>query len=575
MALVECVPNISEGRDKAVIDAVAAEAEKAGVTVLDVDPGQATNRTVITLVGSPDQIVEGAFLLIAKATELIDMSKHSGAHARFGATDVCPFVPVSGVTMDDCVVLANRLGKRVGDELGIPVYLYEFAATRPERKNLAWVRAGEYEGLAANLKKPERKPDYGKAVFNARTGAIAVSARKFLIAYNINLNTLDKKLAHDIALEIREGGRNLRDSNGKFVRDDQGKPMKKPGLFKDVKAVGWVIDEYKRAQISINFTDYEVSPPHRVFDEVCRLAGERGMRVTGSELVGLIPKDALLQAGVHYLKKQGRSLGVPEPVLIETADQSLGLSDLYPFVPKEKIVEYCVAERMGPLASMKVFDFADEVSAESPAPGGGSVAALVGSLGAALSAMVANLTVGKKGYEKHWSDMSDLAEKAQELKDFFLTSIDTDTEAFSAVIDAMRLPKKTKEEQAARKKAILAAMKEAAKVPFLTLERTGEVVDLAAEAAAKGNPASVSDAAVAAGCAECCAEGAWFNVIINLNEIDDKRFCDKMRADSDEILEQVRRGSRKVRQSVKRGLLAETKKKAAVKKTKNKTAKKK
>ncbi|MBM3320397.1 MAG: glutamate formimidoyltransferase [Candidatus Eisenbacteria bacterium] len=554
MALVECVPNISEGRDRAVIDAIVGAAEKAGVTILDVDPGRATNRTVITFVGSPDQVVEGAFLLIAEAAERIDMRKHAGEHPRMGATDVCPFVPVSGVTMEDCAELARRLGKRVGEELDIPVYLYEYAATAPERKNLAWIRQGEYEGLAENITRPERVPDFGKPVFNARAGATAIGARKFLIAYNINLNTLDKKLAHDIALNIREAGRSARGEDGKILRDEDGNTVKQAGLFPHVKAVGWIIEEYRRAQISINFTDYEVSPPHLVFDEVCKQAAERGMRVTGSELVGLIPKNALLAAGTHYLKKQGRSHGVPEPMLIETAVQSLGLSDLYPFKPEEKIIEYRVAPRMGPLASKTITAFADEVSTESPAPGGGSVAALAGALGAALAAMVANLTVGKKGFESAWDGMADLAAKGQELKDFFLRAIDEDTRAFTAVMDASRLPKKTKDEAAAREKAIEKAMKEAALVPLRTLERTDEVVALAAEAADKGNPASVSDAAVAALCAQNAAEGAWFNVIINLGQIADEAFVRETRRRADEVLDRVRSGSEKVRETVRKML---------------------
>lgn len=554
MALVECVPNISEGRDRAVIDAIVGAAEKAGVTILDVDPGRATNRTVITFVGSPDQVVEGAFLLIAEAAERIDMRKHAGEHPRMGATDVCPFVPVSGVTMEDCAELARRLGKRVGEELDIPVYLYEYAATAPERKNLAWIRQGEYEGLAENITRPERVPDFGKPVFNARAGATAIGARKFLIAYNINLNTLDKKLAHDIALNIREAGRSARGEDGKILRDEDGNTVKQAGLFPHVKAVGWIIEEYRRAQISINFTDYEVSPPHLVFDEVCKQAAERGMRVTGSELVGLIPKNALLAAGTHYLKKQGRSHGVPEPMLIETAVQSLGLSDLYPFKPEEKIIEYRVAPRMGPLASKTITAFADEVSTESPAPGGGSVAAVAGALGAALAAMVANLTVGKKGFESAWDGMADLAAKGQELKDFFLRAIDEDTRAFTAVMDASRLPKKTKDEAAAREKAIEKAMKEAALVPLRTLERTDEVVALAAEAADKGNPASVSDAAVAALCAQNAAEGAWFNVIINLGQIADEAFVRETRRRADEVLDRVRSGSEKVRETVRKML---------------------
>jgi glutamate formiminotransferase/formiminotetrahydrofolate cyclodeaminase len=471
-----------------------------------------------------------------------------------GATDVCPFVPVSGITMEECAGLARRLGKRVGEELGIPVYLYEYAASAPERKNLAWVRQGEYEGLAENIRKPERAPDFGKPVFNARSGATAIGARKFLIAYNVNLNTLDKKLAHDIALNIREAGRSKRDASGKLVRDANGEAVKVPGLFPHVKAVGWFIEEYKRAQISINFTDYEVSPPHLVFDEVRRQAAERGLRVTGSELVGLIPKEALLRAGAYYLEKQGRSRGVPEPVLLETAIQSLGLSDLYPFKPEEKIVDYRVASRMGALASKRVFEFADEVSTESPAPGGGSVAALAGSMGAALAAMVANLTIGKKGYEKVRAEMDDLAIKGQELKDFFLRSIDEDTAAFSAVIEASRLPKGTPEEAAERDKAVQDAMKEAARVPLRTLERTEEIVALAGLAAEKGNPASASDAAVAALSAEGAAEGAWFNVIINLKQIEDAAFVKETRARADEVLARVRAGAGKVREAVRAAL---------------------
>ncbi len=555
MALVECVPNISEGRDRGVIDAVAGEVERIeGCTLLDVDPGAATNRTVITFVGEPEAALEGAFRLISKASELIDMRTHTGEHPRMGATDVCPFVPVSGITMEECAALARRLAERVGSELGIPVYLYEHAAATEERKNLAAVRAGEYEGLEEKLKDPHWAPDCGEATFNARSGATAIGARKFLIAYNINLNTKEKKLATDIALNIREAGRNKRGPDGKFVRDVNGVPIKKPGLFKHVKAVGWYIEEYKRAQISINFTDWEVSPIHAVFDEVCAQAADRGMRVTGSELVGLVPKAAILRAGIHYLEKQGRSVGLPESEIIETAVQSLGLSDLAPFDPAEKIIEYRVGDRFGVLAAMKVRDFVDEVSTESPAPGGGSVAALCGALCGALCAMVANLTVGKKGYEKAWGDMSALAAQAQQLKDFFLEAIDRDTEAFTAVIEAWRLPKKTDAEKEASEKAVLAAMKAASLVPMETLEKCVDVCALAQRSAAAGNRASVSDAAVGACCAEAAAESAWFNVLINLNEISDKDFVAKSRRDADELLEKVRRDSKRVRDSVRDAL---------------------
>ena len=552
MALVECVPNISEGRDRAIIDAVTAEVERTdGCTLLDVDPGQATNRTVITIVGDPDSVVEGAFRLIAKAAELIDMSGHKGEHARMGATDVCPFVPVSGITMEECAELARRLGKRVAEELSIPVYLYEYAASKPERKNLARVRSGEYEGLEEKFRNPEWAPDFGEPVFNARSGATAIGARKFLIAYNINLNTRDKKLANDIALNIREAGRNKRGPDGKFVRDDKGVPINQPGLFKEVKAVGWYIEEYNRAQISINFTDWEVSSIHDVFDEVCRQAVERGMRVTGSELVGLVPKAAILQAGIHYLDSQGRSIGIPEADIIETAIQSLGLSDLVLFDPADKIIEYRVGSRMGELALMTVQKFVDEVSSESPAPGGGSVAALCGAMGTALAGMVANLTVGKKGYNEYWSDMSTLAAEAQVLKDFFLEAIDKDTEAFTAVIDAWRLPKKTAEDKAISEAAVLAAMKAASLVPMETLEKCLDTCGLAERAAAHGNTASLSDAAVGACCAEAAAESAWFNVLINLNEIDDAGFVSKTQTEADAVLAKVRSASVSVRDAVR------------------------
>ncbi len=555
MALVECVPNISEGRDRAIIDAVTAEIDRTeGCTLLDVDPGQATNRTVITFVGTPDAAVEGAFRLIAKAAELIDMSRHSGEHSRMGATDVCPFVPVSGIAMDECVELAKKLGKRVGEELGIPVYLYEYAAQKDDRHNLATVRAGEYEGLERKLRDPEWAPDFGEPKFNARSGATAISARKFLIAYNVNLNTQDKRLANDIALNIREAGRNKRGANGKFVRDENGVPVKQPGLFKHVKAVGWFIEEYKRAQISINFTDWEASSPHAVFDEIRKQAAERGMRVTGSELVGLVPREAVLAAGRYYLEKQGRSLGVPEALIVESAIQSLGLNDITHFDPAEKIIEYRVSGGPARLAGLTITEFIDEVSTESPAPGGGSVAALCGSMGAALASMVANLTVGKKKYEEHWQPMSDMAEKAQSLKDFFVDMIDRDTKAFTGVLAARRLPGKTKEESKARDAAILVAMKDACHVPLETLEKCLDTIALSQIAADRGNKASISDAAVAASCGEAAAESAWYNVVINLNDIVDDTYTTEMRNHADDVLGQVRTSAEKVHDTVKREL---------------------
>jgi len=524
MKLVECVPNFSEGRDLAKIEQITAEIKSTeGVTLLDVDPGKDTNRTVVTLVGSPEAVVEAAFKAIAKAAEVIDMSKHKGAHARMGATDVCPFVPVSGVTMDDCVELAKKLGKRVGDELGIPVYLYENAATKPERRNLATVRAGEYEGLSKKLKDPEWKPDFGPAEFKPAQGATAMSAREFLIAYNINLNTRDTKIAKEIAFSIREKGRLKRDENRKIVRDENGKGIRDPGKFKECKAVGWYMEDFGRAQISINFTNYKITPPHLAFDEASKLAVELGARVTGSELVGLIPIQALIDAGKHYLKKQGRSTGVPVSELIHIAILSLGLSDLYPFEKETKIIEYCVkgGEK---LVGMKVNDFADLLSTDSPAPGGGSVAALCGALSGALSAMVGALTHGKKGYEDAFDEAEAVSIEGQKLKDEFLSDVDRDTDAFNKVMAAARLPKKTDEAKAARQAAMEEANKHATLVPLNVLKRTWEAAELARRIVSKGNKNSVSDAGVAALTARTAAEGAYLNVAINLPGIEDEKF---------------------------------------------------
>ena len=535
MKIVECVPNFSEGRDMAVIEQITNEIKNTeGAVLLDVDPGANTNRTVVTFVGTPDAVVEAAFVAIKKAAELIDMSQHTGAHPRMGATDVCPFVPVSGVTMADCAELAARLGKRVGEELGIPVYLYENAAAKPERRNLATVRAGEYEGLAAKLSDPKWKPDFGPAQFNSKAGATAIGAREFLIAYNINLNTRDKDLVHDIALTIRESGRWARGDDGKFARDDEGNKVRQEGMFQNCKAIGWYIDEYNRAQISINFTNYKITPPHIVFDAVCELAVQKGLRVTGSELVGLIPKAAMLDAGRHYLDKQGKSKGIPEADIIEIAAMSLGLSEISPFVAEEKIVEYRV-QKAGELVSRTVTGFVDEVSVDSPVPGGGSVAALCGGLGAALASMVANLTHLKKGYEKVWDETVEIACKAQELKDFFVAAVDRDSAAFDAVMAAMRLPKKSDEEKAARDAAVQEASKGAVAVPFEVLRKAPEAIALAKRIAEIGNVNSVSDAGVAAQCGLTCAIGAAYNVLINLPGIEDEAFVKDARGEAGRI----------------------------------------
>ena len=535
MKIVECVPNFSEGRDMAVIDQITNEISGTeGAVLLDVDPGANTNRTVVTFVGDPDAVVEAAFRAIKKAAEVIDMRQHSGAHPRMGATDVCPFVPVSGVTMEDCAELAARLGKRVGEELGIPIYLYESAATKPERANLATVRAGEYEGLAEKFKDPRWKPDFGPAEFNAKAGATAIGAREFLIAYNINLNTRDRNLVHDIALTIRERGRWLRGDDGKIVRDEDGKKVRQDGMFEHCKAIGWYIDEYNRAQISINFTNYKITPPHIVFDAVCDLAVKSGLRVTGSELVGLIPKAAMLEAGRYYLDKQGKSKGIPEADIIEIAAMSLGLSEITPFVAEEKIVEYRV-QKAGDLVSRTVTGFVDEVSVDSPVPGGGSVAALCGALGSALASMVANLTHLKKGYESAWDESVEIACKAQEMKDFFVAAVDRDSNAFDAVMAAMRLPKGSDEEKAARDSAIQEASKGAVQVPLEVLRKAPEAIALAKRIAEIGNVNSVSDAGVAAQCALTCAIGAAYNVLINLPGIEDEGFVKDASAEAARI----------------------------------------
>lgn len=525
MKLVECVPNFSEGRDSERIQTIVREIESTpGVKLLDVDPGEATNRTVVTFLGTPESVKEAAFRAIRKASEVIDMRTHQGAHSRIGATDVCPFVPVSGVDMTDCIRLAEELGERVASELGIPVYLYEEAARRPERRNLAVVRAGEYEGLPEKLKTPEGVPDFGDPVFNPRSGATVIGAREFLIAYNINLNTRDRRLASEIALNIREGGRAKRDKEGRIIRDAFGKAVKIPGKFKAVKAVGWYIDDYGIAQVSINFTNYKVTPPHIVFDEVVRQAEKLGLRVTGSELVGLIPKDALLAAGRHYLEKQGKSPGIPENELIRTAVLSLGLSDVSPFDPEKKIIENQFRDDGPSLRRLTLDQFADELSMDSPAPGGGSAAALCGVLSGALSAMVANLTYGKKDYLPVLDEMKAIAVRGQELKDRMLQAVDDDTRAFNKVMDAFKLPKGSPEKTGERDRAVEAATREATHVPLGVLESSVELLELAARAAAKGNINSLSDAGVAGLAAQAAALGAYYNVCINLPQIQDEKF---------------------------------------------------
>ena len=518
--LIECVPNFSEGRDKNILDAIAKEIESTeNVKLLDIDPGIATNRTVFTIAGEPNAVCEAAFKAIRKASELIDMSKHKGEHPRMGATDVCPFIPISGVTIEECVELANQLGKRVGDELGIPVYLYEYAANFSQRKNLADIRKGEYEGLKEKLEDKNWKPDFGTAEFNAKSGATVIGVRDFLIAYNVNLNTTDKKLANEIAFRIREQGRAMKKEDGGIMKDENGEAIRIPGTLKSVKAVGWVIEEYNRAQVSINLTNYHIASVHTAFEECVKEANSLGLRVTGSEIVGLIPKEAMLMAGKFYLARQGKSVGVPERDLIEVAIQSLGLNDVSKFEPKKKIIEYVLEENKKSLNNLSVKDFADELSTDSPAPGGGSASALAGSLAAALSAMVANLTIGKKGYEKHFDELKHVAEQCQQLKDELLSLVDEDTNAFNKVMDAFRLPKKTEDEKTKQLFAVEEATKYAALVPFKTMEKSFSVLQFAKIVAEKGNVNSISDAGVAALLAQACCEGAALNVLINLNSL--------------------------------------------------------
>lgn len=555
MKLMECVPNFSEGRDKTVLDAIAASIKGVnGVVLLDVDPGADTNRTVFTMAGEPDAVVEAAFVAIKKASELIDMSKHHGAHPRMGATDVCPFIPISGMTMDECVEYARKLGKRVGEELGIPVYLYEYAATKEEWRNLATVRSGEYEALATKAKDPAWKPDFGPHVFNAKSGATAISAREFLIAYNINLNTRDKKKAHDIALSIRESGKPARDAAGKLLKDEKGNKINTPGLFTNCKAVGWFIDAYDRAQISINLTNYKVTPPHIVLDKVRELANEMGIQVTGSELVGLLPKAALVEAGKYYLAKMNESTGIPEKMIMETAIQSMGLSELGAFDLDKKVIEYAIAKQDS-LVNMKLDAFCDLLSTDAPAPGGGSVAALCAAMSGALSAMVANLTIGKKGYENVQEEAYAIAPIGQDIKLKSLECIDRDTDAFYAMMDAMRLPKKTDEEIAIRNAMMEQSTQAAINAPLATLRLSLDALKLSARIARIGNANALSDAGVAALTALCAAKAANYNILINIAGITDESFKSNVLSEAKQLICACEAVSEEVEQSVTNSLV--------------------
>ena len=533
-AIIECVPNFSEGRNMGIISQITAEIEKIeGVQLLDVDPGKATNRTVVTFVGHPEAIVEAAFAAIKKAGELIDMRTHTGEHPRMGATDVCPLIPVSGITVEETVEFAKKLARRVGEELGIPAYLYEYCATADYRRNLADIRSGEYEGLAAKCLKPEWKPDFGEAIFNERSGATVIGVRDFLIAYNINLNTTSTRRANAVAFDIREKGRQKKDEKGKPVKDENGEPVWLPGLLKNVKAIGWYIEEYGIAQISVNLTNMHVTPLHVLFDTACERANARGLRVTGSELVGLVPLEAILEAGKYFLRKQQRSVGVSDAELIKIAVKSLGLEDLGPFDPEKKIIEYQMRNKSAErLVGMSVRAFAEETAKESPAPGGGSISAYCGALGAALGTMVANLSSHKKGWDERWEEFSNYAEKGQRLMKELLQLVDEDTNAFNQIMAAFALPKGTDAEKQVRSLAIDAATVLAIKVPFRTMELSYECFDLVKAMAEKGNPNSVSDAGVGALCARAAVKGCYLNVRINAQGI-------KNNADVDAIIEKA------------------------------------
>lgn len=530
--LIECVPNISEGRDMNIIKQVTDEIEKVeGVKLLDVDPGATTNRTVITFVGEPKQVCEAAFRVIKKASELIDMSQHHGDHPRFGATDVCPLIPVANITMEEVVEYARELGKRVGTELEIPVYCYENAAFEPKRKNLAACRAGEYEALKERMSTPEWKPCFGPSQWNSfvsGTGATAISARNFLIAVNYNLNTTSTRRANAIAFDVREKGRPAREggaTNGKPLKDEKGNPIMIPGTLKGTKAIGWFIDEYGIAQVSMNITNIAETPLHICFDEVVSKAAARGIRVTGVEIVGLVPKCTLIDAGKYYLAKQERSLGVDDAELIKIAIKSMGLDDLKPFIPEEKIIEYMIEDKSSKkLIDMTCKDFANETASESPAPGGGSIAAYMGSLGAALGTMVANLSSHKSGWDERWEEFSIWAEKGQALKDELLFLVDEDTKSFNLIMDAFGLPKKTDEDKAARKQAIQDATKYAIEIPYRTLCRAFDVFELCIAMVKTGNPNSITDAAVGILCARAACYGAFMNMKINASSLDDKEF---------------------------------------------------
>jgi glutamate formiminotransferase/formiminotetrahydrofolate cyclodeaminase len=550
--LIECVPNFSEGRDEQILNKIAESIRSVeGVKLLDIAPGKATNRTVFTFVGEPEPVIEAAFRAIKTAAELIDMRKHKGEHPRMGATDVCPLIPIRNITMEETVVYAKKLGERVGKELGIPGYYYEFAATSPQRKNLADIRAGEYEGLEKKIMLPEWKPDFGPQQFNAKSGATVIGARNFLVAYNINLNTTSTRRANAIAFDVREAGRVKTDAQGKPLLDEKGEPIRIPGTLKSVKAIGWYIEEYGIAQISMNLTDITVTSVHQAFDEVSEKARLRGVRVTGSELVGLIPLQCLLDAGKYFLKKQQRSVGVSEEELIKIAVKSLGLDELRPFDPKKKVIEYLLEEENEKkLVDLSARAFCNETASESPAPGGGSVSALVGALGASLATMVANLSSHKKGWDERWEYFSDWAEKGQQLKDELLFLVDEDTRSFNYIMDAFRMPNQTEEEKLQRKKAIQEATRYATEIPFRVMKTAFAILDIAEAMAEHGMKSSISDVGVGALCVQTAMSGAFLNVKINAASLEDKEFANSIIEQGNELMENLQFKMQKIMELV-------------------------
>ena len=538
--IIECVPNFSEGVDMNIINQITAEIESVeGVRLLNVDPGKATNRTVVTMVGAPETVIEAAFRAIKKAGELIDMNKHRGAHPRMGATDVCPLIPIANISMEETARYATQLARRVGEELKIPVYLYEAAQVDTTRSNLSVIRAGEYEGFAEKIKLPQWQPDFGPAVFDLKRGATVIGARDFLVAYNVNLNTTSVRRANSIAFDVREAGRVKREGNpvtGKIIKDENGQVVNIPGSLQSVKAIGWFIEEYGIAQISMNLTNINVTPMHIAFDEVVKKAAERGIRVTGSELVGLIPLKAMTDAGKFFLRKQQRSLGVSEKELVRIAIKSMGLDELRPFKPEERIIEYLLSDATATkLVNMSLTDFANETASESPAPGGGSIAAYIGTLGISLATMVANLSSHKKGWDDRWEEFSTWAEKGSEFKKQLLGLVDADTQAFNNIMHAFALPKNSDEEQQFRKKAIQDATKHAIEIPLKVMETAYASMDIIKAMAETGNPNSVSDAGVGALCARSAIMGAFMNVRINAGSYDDELYVKEILAKGEKI----------------------------------------